>query len=224
MAVRHHDCVPLPSGPAHLGTRPPRALLPHPVRAHGPGALPAHDKILGQAFSRQLHSRGCDRSGAGVPVWDGLEPVRPIRRRCLRCSAGDGGSSRLLRRVHVSWPMDLRLGPFAQADPSGHALGGRDRHLALRFLHHRRELLDAASGRCQAGERSSPARRHLGGPDQQHGARGVLAHPGRLAVSRRRVRAWDLVVPPVASPSRRDRHGWCRQARDRGLGPRHPRS
>ena len=74
--------------------------------------------------------------------------LHPVRRRHLRRAARDRGPARVLPRVHVPRPVDLRLGPAAEAGPPRHDLGRRDRHRALRLLHPGRELLDAAPGRA----------------------------------------------------------------------------
>ena len=42
-----------------------------------------------------------------------------LRRRRLRRAAGDGGAGRVLPRVDVPRPVDLRLGPAAAAGPPG---------------------------------------------------------------------------------------------------------
>ena len=81
----------------------------------------------------------------------------PLRRRRLRRAAGDGGPARLLRRVDLPRPVDLRLGPPARSGstspPSGRAVLGS---VALGVLHPRRELVDAASRSASNSSTAAP--------------------------------------------------------------------
>ena len=77
------------------------------------------------------------------------------------------GARRVLPGVDVHRAVDLRPGPPAAAGPPGHDLARRHRHRAVRLLHPRRQLVDAAPGRLR--DRRVRARRddqHLGGPHQ----------------------------------------------------------
>ena len=161
--VYHFVMVPLT-----LGLGPLVAVMQTAVGAHRRRAVPADDQVLGQALPDQLHHGRGDRPRAGVPVRHGVERVLALRRRRLRRPARHGGPARLLRRVDVPRPVDLRLGPPAEEDPPRHALDRRDRLDRLGVLHHRRELVDAASRRRRARRRPPRHDRHLGGAHQQH--------------------------------------------------------
>ena len=76
--------------------------------------LQAPDQVLGEAVPDQLrHGRG-HRHRAGVPVRHELVRVLALRRRHLRRAAGDRGAARVLPRVDLPRPLDLRLGPAAE--------------------------------------------------------------------------------------------------------------
>ena len=83
------------------------------LAAHRRRALASPDEVLRQAVPDQLRHRRGHRHRAGVPVRDELERVLPLRRRRLRRAAGDRGPGRLLPRVDLPRPVDLRLGPAA---------------------------------------------------------------------------------------------------------------
>ena len=72
-------------------------------------------KFWGKLFLINFaHGRG-HRDRAGVPVRDELERLLPLRRRRLRRAAGDRGADRVLPGGDVHRPVDLRLGPAAEA-------------------------------------------------------------------------------------------------------------
>ena len=93
------------------------------------GTAPVTDKwlqghqVLRQALPHQLRDGRRHRHRAGVPVRHELERLLPLRRRHLRCAARGRGPARVLPRVDVHRPVDLRLGPAARAvctwPPSG---------------------------------------------------------------------------------------------------------
>ena len=74
-------------------------------------AMAAADQVLRQAVPHQLRHRCRHRDRPGVPVRHELERLLPVRRRRLRRTAGHRGPARLLPRVDVPRPVDLRLGP-----------------------------------------------------------------------------------------------------------------
>ena len=76
--------------------------------------LAAADQVLRQALPDQLRHRRGHRHRAGVPVRHELERLLPLRRRHLRRPAGDRGAARVLPRVDLPRPVDLRLGPAAR--------------------------------------------------------------------------------------------------------------
>ena len=69
-----------------------------------------------------------------------------------------GGAARVLPRVDVPGPVDLRLGPDPEEGAPGRALGGGDRLDRQRVLHHRGQLVDAAPGRRRHGRRRPASR------------------------------------------------------------------
>lgn len=128
------------------------------------------------------------------------------------------GNERYLRMTKFwslgrRWPWKVRLPPSSNppswgcgssggaAHPPGDSVGRRDWQLAVGFLDHRGELVEAASGRSQPGQRSTPPGRHLGGAHEQHGARRVLPHACWLARGGGRVLARHQLVPPLAPAS-----------------------
>ena len=77
--------------------------------------VPAADEVLRQALPDQLRDRRRHRHRAGVPVRHELERLLALRRRHLRRPAGHRGAARVLPRVDVPRPVDLRLGQAARA-------------------------------------------------------------------------------------------------------------
>ncbi len=162
-------------------------------------------KFWGEAVPDQLrHGRG-DGHRAGVPVRDELERLQPLRRRHLRCAAGDRGPARLLHGVDLPRAVDLRLGQAPEAASSGLHLARGDRHRALGLLHPRRELVDAASRRVRPRprHRTGPAHRLRRGPHQLHRRRRVHAHHHGLLRHGRHVRPGHQCLAPVPRQPRR---------------------
>ena len=170
----------------------------------GQGAVPAADEVLRQAVPHQLRDGRGHRHRAGVPVRDELERLLPLRRRHLRRPAGHRGPARLLPRVDVPRPVDLRLGPPAQEGAPGHHLDRRHRHAAVGVLHPRRQLVHAEPGRVrvQRGHRPRRAHRLRRGAHQQGRARHVPAHDRRRVHHGRRRGARHRAVAPAAPPDR----------------------
>ena len=105
--------------------------------------------------------------------------LQPVRRRHLRRAAGHRGPAGVLPGVHVPRPVDLRLGPAAEAAAPGVHLAGLDRHPPVGLLHPRRELLDAAPGGLGGQRRARPGRadRLRRGAHQLHRRRRVHRTP-----------------------------------------------
>ena len=93
----------------------------------GKESVPAAHPVLRRAVPDQLRAGRRDRHRPGVPVRHELEQLQPVRGRHLRGAAGHRGPARLLPRVHVPGPLDLRLGPAQQARPPRHDLDRRHR-------------------------------------------------------------------------------------------------
>ena len=110
--VYHFLFVPLTISLAFIGRRPADGLVPDRQRE-----VPAPDPVLREALPHQLRARRRHRHRPGVPVRDELERLQPLRRRHLRGAARDRGPARLLPRVDVPRPLDLRLGPPLEAGP-----------------------------------------------------------------------------------------------------------
>ena len=232
MAVRHHDRLPLPVRPHHDRALGPRGRLPHRVDQEAqPGDAPA-DEVLRQALHDQLRPGPGHRHRPGVPVRDELVRLQPLRRGHLRRPAGHRGPARVLPRVDLPRPVDLRLGPHPGEAPCQLHVGGPHRHPALGVLHPRRQLVHAEPGRLplQPGVRPRGADR-LHGRDDQQGAAGHLParrHGGLHGRRRRRHgrrplahaaqdgRRRPVDVPQGHPPrSRRDPRGRPRRRRHR---------
>ena len=172
------------------------------VGAHRRRALPADDEVLGQAVPDQLrHGRG-HRDRAGVPVRDELERLQPLRRRHLRRPAGDRGAARVLPRVDVPRPVDLRLGPAAEAGAPGLASGWpRSAPCSRRTSSWPRT--PGCSTRSAPWSTPPAGRAELHrlrrGAHQLHGRRRVHPHDHRVLRHRRHVRARHLRVAPGAA-------------------------
>ena len=154
----------------------------------GNARVPAADEVLRQALPDQLRHRRGHRHRAGVPVRHELERLLAVRRRRLRRPAGDRGAARVLPRVDVPRPVDLRLGPAAPRAALRLHLDRAHRHAAVGVLHPGRQLVDAAPGRLHVQPRHRPRRadRLRRGADQQGAAGDVPAHHHRGVPDRRR--------------------------------------
>ena len=164
--VRDDDDLPLPLRPGHH-----RAGRAHRGAAHrvvpAPGRwLPAAHPVLRHPADHQHRGRRGDRAGAGVPVRHELVRLLALRRRRVRCAAGDRGAGRVLPRVDLPRSLAVRLGPALAPGAPGHDLDGRARRPAVGRLHHGGELVDAASGGIRAVQREGGADQHLGGVDE----------------------------------------------------------
>ncbi len=142
----------------------------------GDEKLAARDPLLGQADARLVRDGRRHRDRPGVPVRHELVRLLALRRRHLRRAARDGGPRRVLRRVDLPRPLDLRLGPAAEEDPPGDDLARRRLDRAVGLLHPRRELVDAAPGRLRDGRRQGRADLDLGRAHQQHRALRLRPH------------------------------------------------
>ena len=147
LAVRHHEHLPLSvrAGDDRLGG--PDRVASNRVAPLGQPRATAAGPILRRAAADQRRGRRSDRTGSGVRVRHELVGLLTVRRRRVRCTAGDGGARRVLPRVDVPGAVDVRLGPPAQADPPGLHLAGGDRVDAVGRIHPGGQLVDAASGR-----------------------------------------------------------------------------
>ncbi len=199
MAVRHHDRLPLP-------VRPPDDLavpLSRPdcetawVRT-GEGEVPQGDQVLGQALPDQHRHGRRHRHRAGVPVRHELVRLLALRRRRLRRAARLRGADRLLLRVHLHRPVDLRLGQAAQEDPPGLHLDGLDRHARCRRTSSSRPT-PGCSTRSATGSTRRSGRaeldRHLArcSPRTPRSARSSTAISARLPD--RRAPSWSASPP-----------------------------
>ena len=156
--------------PLTLGLAPLVAVMQTLWYRSGDEALAAADSLLRDADAHQLRDRRRDRARPGVPVRHELVGLLGVRRRRLRRAARHRGARRLHARVDVPRPLDLRLGPALAPRAPRDGLALCARHLAVRALHHRRQLVDAAPGRLGRRRRSRRADELLG------------AHTNRLAL------------------------------------------
>ena len=113
LAIRHHHRLSLPVCPDHdrdgvLHRDHRDRLGPHPQPDLPPGG-----EVLGQDLPDQLRDGRRDRARPGVPVRDELVELLAVRRRRLRCAAGDGVAAGVLPGVDVHRDLDLRLGQAA---------------------------------------------------------------------------------------------------------------
>src|SRR5207248_6741269 len=100
---------------------------------------------------------------------------------CLRRAARYRGARGVLPRVDVPRSLDLRLEPTLAASSPCDALDCRSRHLALRLLHPRRQLVDAAPGRLQDRQRRGAPDERLGAPVERVRSPRVPAYDPRRA-------------------------------------------
>src|SRR5664280_2029831 len=214
LAVRHHDRLPLPVRPPDDRAVVLRCRPADRLGAHRRREVPAPDPVLRRAVPHQLRARRGHRYRPGVPVRDELERLQPLRRRYLRGAPGDRGTARVLPRVDLPGPLDLRLGPPPEEGSPGHHLDHRGRDGDLRLHHPGRQLLDAAPGGLRVQRRRWPRRAEglPGGSPQQHGRHHLLPHDrGRLPDHRRvRGRDRDVAAPSPPRPGGRSglpRHG-----------------
>ena len=136
--------------------------------------------LLRHAVPDQLRGRRGHRPGAGVPVRDELVGVLEVRRRCVRRPARDRGAGRVLPRVDLPRAVDLRLEQALAPCAPGHNLARGAGHLAVRLLHPRRQLLDAASGGLQDHERRRAAHQRRVASVEQVRALRARAHAAGL--------------------------------------------
>ncbi len=176
--------------------------------------LRAH-QVLRQAPRRQLRARRRHRPRAGVPVRPELVRVLPLRRRRLRHPARARGTARVLPRVHVPRPVDLRLGPPPQGRPPRRHLDRRDRHPAQRVRHPRRELVDAAPRRVRDRRRPRQAHRLRRRAHQRHRDLGRAPYGCRVLRHRGSSGRGHLVLAPGAQ----ERGSRTRSARARSSAP-----
>ncbi len=213
MAIRDHNGLPLLHGAVDPRSRPPRRLFSNQVVSHRRRALPAHDQVLGKDLPHQLHHGRGHRPGAGIPVRHGLERIQPLRGGCLWRAPRHGSTARLLRGIDLPRALDLRLGPVTEKSPSRGHLGRRDRLDRVGLFHHRRQFVDAASGRHRAGRWPPAHERRLGGLHQQHRAYRLPACHRRIVHGRRSAADRDQLVPPLATS-----RGWGRHHRPERQG------
>ena len=166
LAVRDHDGLPLllraPHHRPRLGRGRPADGLVRDRRRR----LEAPHEVLGEALPHQLRDGRRHRHRPGVPVRDELVRVLALRRRRLRRAPRDRGARRVLPRVDVPRPVDLRLGPPLEEGPPRLDLARRDRRERLRAVDPHRELVHAAAGGLRRSQR--PRRDgELLGPDHE---------------------------------------------------------
>ena len=202
ITVYHFLFVPLTIGGTALV-----ALLETLVAAHRQPRLPPADEVLRQAAADQLRDRRGDRDRPGVPVRDELVGLLALRRRRLRRPARDRGPARVLPRVDVPRPVDLRLGQAAARPAQRVHVDRPPRHARVELLHPGRQLVDAEPRRLPLQPRlgSRRADRLRRGDVQQGAARDLPARrPGGVHDRRRgHGRRQRLVVrtPPRATAS-----------------------
>ncbi len=146
--------------PLTIGLAPLIAVMQTAWVVTGQRQLVPTDAVLRQAVPDQLRDRRGDRHRAGIPVRHELERILALRRRHLRRTAGVRGPGRVLRRVHLHRIVDLRLDATAQDDSPVLHLDGRLRGQRVGVLHHRGQLVHAASGRRQVQPGERPGRAH----------------------------------------------------------------
>ena len=171
------------------------------VRDDGQGNLSRHDEVLGQALRHQLRHGGNHRSHAGIPIRHELGLLLALRRRHLRCAAGDRGTDGVLSRVHLRRLVLFRLGPDGQGDAPARHLPRRVRLESLGGMDTNRQCLDAESRRRRVQPRDDAHGAHelLRSPFQPRGGRKVRAYGrGRLR-HRVDVRPRDLLLLSAAA-------------------------
>ena len=133
-------------------------------------------RFWGRIYLINFVARRGHRPGTGVPVRAGLERVLAVRRRRVRLAAGDGGAARVLPRVDVPGPVDLRLGPDPEEGAPGHPVGGgrSARCVSAYFIIAANSWMQHPVG-VVTDDASRPAApgRLPGRADQQHRARRV---------------------------------------------------
>ena len=190
-------------------------------------------QVLRQALHDQLRARAGHRHRPGVPVRDELVGLLPVRRRHLRRAAGDRGAARVLPRVDVPGPVDLRLGQAAREaarrDASGSCTSARV--LSAYFILAANSFmqnpvgyrLNPARGRAELTDfvavltnkvqlRDLPARHHRG----LHGRRRASSWACALHRMRRRERPIGratpqrcTAAPPASAPSSPSSRAWA---------------
>ncbi len=175
--------------------------------------------LLRCALPDQLRDRHGHRPRAGVRVRDELVGVLEVRRGRVRRPARDRGARGVHARIDVHRALDLRAWPPQAEGAPRHDLPRLGGDMALRLLHHRRELVDAAPRRLrdQRIHEHRPGERHRG--DHVLDVRDLRLrprHPGRLP-DRWLRRARGRRLASQAGPERR-RLPLGRQARDRADG------
>ena len=153
-----HHRLPLPVRPAHDRPVVPRGRHADRLGAHRRRPLPALTKFWGKLFLINFAIGVVTGIVQEFQFGMNWSDYSPLRRRHLRRAAGDGGAARVLPRVDLPRPVDLRLGPAAEAGAPGVHLARRDRHDAVGVLHPGRQLVDAAPGRLRRQRRRRPRR------------------------------------------------------------------
>ena len=152
--------LPLPVRAGHDRARPSSSRsCRRRGTASGDAGAPAADPFFGTLLLINVADRRRDRAGAGVPVRHELVGLLPVRRRRVRCAAGDGGSGRVLPGVDVPRAVAVRLGPAAARASTWRriwlvAIGSG----AVGGVHHGRQLVDAAPGRLHDQPDDRPRR------------------------------------------------------------------
>ena len=154
--VRDDLALPLPVRPLDPRHGAARRRDADDLVPRGQRSLAAPRAVLRDADADQLRDRGRDRARAGVPVRDELVDLLGVRGRRVRRAARDRRARGVHARVDLPRALDLRLGSAVEARPPRHDLALRARKLGVGVLHHRGQLLDAASGRL--GHRRRPGR------------------------------------------------------------------
>ncbi len=199
MAVRADHPLPLSVRTVDTWSVVPRCSAADRMGAHRQDQVPQADEAVRQDLPDQLRDGRGHRYRPGVPVRDELVHLFSLRGRHLRCSAGHGGSVRVLPGGHVHRPVDLRVESSVQARSPGDDLAHLGSDVDVGILHPRRKCLHAESGRVQLQRRNVPrgTDRHLGGRDESDRAERVPAHDLRRGHVRRSGHRRRGGLPPV---------------------------